>query len=75
MDARTTTSDNIRLRRAVALKRRVVNHEYAAQIAAHARAVERHARKLARLHTKKKAEAVAMAGHTKYAQSLYLEVD
>ncbi len=41
---------------------RVVNHKYAAQIAAHARAVERHARKQARLHAKIKAEAIAVAG-------------
>ncbi len=38
------------------------NHKYAAQIAAHARAVERHKRKLVRLHAKIKFEAVAIAG-------------
>jgi hypothetical protein len=32
------------------------------QIAAHARAVERHARKLVRVHAKIKAEAIVMAG-------------
>jgi hypothetical protein len=45
-----------------ALKLRVVQHKFAAQIAAHARAVERHARKLRRLHAKINAEATAIAG-------------
>ncbi len=47
---------------ASALKLRVINHKFAAQIAAHARAVERHARKLVRLHAKIKAEAMAISG-------------
>ena len=45
-------------RRRHALKLRVVHHKYAAQIAAHARAVELYARKLVRLHARIKAEAV-----------------
>jgi hypothetical protein len=45
-----------------ALKLRVVQHKYAAQIAAHARALECHARKLQRLHAKINAEAIAIAG-------------
>ncbi len=63
MDAHTT-ANNIRSHQSDALKLRVVNHKYyaAAQIAAHARAVERHARKLFRLHAKNKAEAIAIAG-------------
>jgi hypothetical protein len=59
MDAHTTAHYNIRSHHTDALKLRVVNHEYAAQIAAHARAVER---KLVRLHAKIKAEAMTMAG-------------
>jgi hypothetical protein len=63
MDSITTiANNNTRSHHANALKLRVVNHKYAAQIAAHARAVERHARKLARLHAKTKAEALAIAG-------------
>ncbi len=50
------------LRKEHALQLRVVQHKYAAQIAAHARAVERHARKLKYLHSKIEAEAVAIAG-------------
>jgi hypothetical protein len=50
------------LRKEHALKLRVVQHKYAPQIAAHARAVERHARKLKYLHSKIEAEAVAIAG-------------
>ncbi len=50
------------LRKEHALKLRVVQHKYAAQIAAHARAVERHARKLKYLHSNIEAEAVAIAG-------------
>jgi hypothetical protein len=45
-----------------ALELRVVHHKYAAQIAVHARAVERHTRKLVRIHARIKAEAVAIAG-------------
>ena len=45
-----------------ALKLCVVQHKYAAQVAAHARALERHARKLQRLHAKINAEATAIAG-------------
>ncbi len=41
---------------------RVVQHKYAAQVAVHARALERHARKLQRLHAKINAEAAAIAG-------------
>ena len=62
MDAHTTANNNIRSHHTNALKLRVVNHEYAAQIAAHARAVERHACKLVRLHAKIKAEAIAIPG-------------
>jgi hypothetical protein len=40
----------------------VVQHQYAAQIAAHARAVERHARKLLRLHAKINSKATTIAG-------------
>ncbi len=43
-------------------KLRAVKHKYAVQIAAHACAVEQHARKLVRLHAKIKAEAIAIAG-------------
>jgi hypothetical protein len=50
------------MRKEHALKLRVVQHKYAAQVAAHARALERHARKLQRLHAKIKAEATAIAG-------------
>jgi hypothetical protein len=42
-------------------KNAVVQHKYAAQIAAHARAVERQARKPWRLHAKINAEATAIA--------------
>jgi hypothetical protein len=62
MDAHTTANNNIPSHHTDALKLRVVNHKYAAQIAAHARDVARHARKLLGLHAKSKAEAVAMAG-------------
>jgi hypothetical protein len=61
MGARTT-ANTIRSPRPDALKLRLVNHKYAAQITAHARAVERHARKLVGLRAKIKAEAIAMAG-------------
>ncbi len=44
------------------LKLRVVQHQYAAQIAAHARALEHHARKLQHLHAKINTEATAIAG-------------
>ncbi len=49
------------MRREHALKLRVVQHKYAAQIAAHARALERHVRKLQHLHAKINAEATAIA--------------
>jgi hypothetical protein len=66
MNAHTTTTNNKTCsHHAIALKLRVVNHKYAAKIAAHARAVERHARKLVRLHgvhANIKAEAMAIAG-------------
>jgi hypothetical protein len=65
MDARTAAiaTDAARIRKGHALKLRVVQHKYAAQIAAaHARAVERHACKLLRLHAKINAEATAIAG-------------
>jgi hypothetical protein len=44
------------------LKLRVVQHKYAAQVAAHAHALESHARKLQHLHAKINAEATAIAG-------------
>ncbi len=50
------------MRKEHTLKLRVVQHKYAAQIAAHARALERHARTLQRLHAKINAEATAIAG-------------
>jgi hypothetical protein len=50
------------LHHANALKLRVVNHKHAAQIATHARAIERHKRKLVRLHAKIDVEAIAIAG-------------
>jgi hypothetical protein len=50
------------MRKEHALKLRVVQHKYAAQVAVHARALERHARKLQRLHTKINKEAAAIAG-------------
>jgi hypothetical protein len=62
MDAHTTTNNNnTRSHHANALKLRVVNHKYAAQIAAHARAIERHARKLVWLYAKIDVEAIAIA--------------
>jgi hypothetical protein len=48
------------MRKEHALKLRVVQHKYSAQV--HARALERHARKLQHLHAKIKAEAIATAG-------------
>jgi hypothetical protein len=64
MDTRTAAiaADAARIRKGHVLKLRVVQHKYAAQIAAHARAVERHARKLLRLHAKINAKATAIAG-------------
>ena len=50
------------MRKELALKLRIVQHKYAAQVAAHARALERHTRKLQRLHAKINAEATAIAG-------------
>jgi hypothetical protein len=50
------------MRKEHALKLRVVQDNYAAQIAAHARTLERHAHKLQRLHAKINAEATAIAG-------------
>jgi hypothetical protein len=44
-----------------ALKLCIVQHRNAAQVAAHARALERHARKLQRLHAKVNAEATAIS--------------
>ncbi len=44
------------------LKLRVVQHKYAAHVASHARAFERHERMLQRLHAKINAEATAIAG-------------
>jgi hypothetical protein len=55
-------ADLARMRKEHALKPRVVQHKYAAQIAAHARAVECHARKLQRLRAKINAKATAIAG-------------
>ncbi len=50
MDARTAAiaADAARISQGHALKLRSVQHKYAAQIAAHTRAVERHARKVLR---------------------------
>jgi hypothetical protein len=50
------------MRKEHALKLRVVQHKYAAQVAAYARALERHACKLQRLHAKINAKATAIAG-------------
>ncbi len=50
------------MRKEHALKLRVVQNKYAAQVAVHARALERHARKLQHLHAKINAEAIATAG-------------
>ncbi len=52
------------MRKEHALKLRVVQHKYAAQVAvqAGARALECHARKLQRLHAKINTEATAIAG-------------
>jgi hypothetical protein len=50
------------MRKEHALKLRAVQHKYAAQVAVHARALERHERKLQRLHAKINAEAAAIAG-------------
>jgi hypothetical protein len=63
MDARTAViaSDAARIRKGHTLKLCVVQHKYAAQIAAHARAVERHASKLVRLLAKFTAKAIAIA--------------
>jgi hypothetical protein len=49
------------MRKEHALKLCVVQHKYAAQVAAHARALERHVRKLQRLHDKINAGATAIA--------------
>ncbi len=49
------------MRKEHALKLRFVQHKYAAQVAVHARALERHARKLQRLHAKINKEAAAIA--------------
>jgi hypothetical protein len=64
MDARTAAiaADADRIRKGHALKLHVVQHKYAAQVAARASALERHARKLQRLHAKINAEATAIAG-------------
>ncbi len=45
------TCNGFRAGHAAAHKLRVIHHKYTAQIAAHTRAVERHARKLVRLHS------------------------
>jgi hypothetical protein len=45
-----------------ALKLHVVQHKYAAQIASHARELDRHARKLQPLHAKINAKTTAIAG-------------
>ncbi len=64
MDALTAAiaADAARIRKGHALKLRVVQYKYAAQVVAHARALERHERKLQRLHAKINAEATAIAG-------------
>jgi hypothetical protein len=46
----------------MAIARANMRHKYAAQVAAHARALERHARTLQHLHAKINAEAIAIAG-------------
>ncbi len=55
-------ADAARIRTGHALKLCVIRHKYAAQIAAHARAIECHARKLLRLHAKIDAETITIAG-------------
>jgi hypothetical protein len=45
-----------------ALKLRVVRRKYAARIAAYARAMERHAQMLVRLHARINTESIAIAG-------------
>jgi hypothetical protein len=62
MDASTTAiaADAARICKGYALKLRVVQHKYAAQITTHARAIERHARKLLCLHAKINVEATAI---------------
>jgi hypothetical protein len=61
-----TATDSACIRAGHVLKLCVVHYKYAAQIAAHARAVERHALKLVLLHARIKAEAVAIAGPDYY---------
>ncbi len=62
MHARLNDMAIARATKGHALKLRVVQHMYAAQVDAHARALERHACKLQRLHAKINAEATAIAG-------------
>ncbi len=64
MYARTAdiATDATRIRKGHTLKLCIVQYKYAAQITAHARAVERHARKLQHLHAKINAEAIPIAG-------------
>ena len=65
MDARTATTisaHSARDRKAQALKLRVIHHKHAGQIAAHARIVRIHARKLLKLQKEIEREAVAVAG-------------
>ena len=66
MDARTATviatADSARDRKAQALKLRVIHHKHAGQVAAHARLVRMHARKLLKLQKEIEREAVAIAG-------------
>jgi hypothetical protein len=45
-----------------ALRLRVVRHKYAARIAAHARAMERHAHMLVHLHARINTESIPIAG-------------
>jgi hypothetical protein len=68
MDARTATiaAVSAHIRACNALKLRVIHHKYAAQIAAHARAMEMYARKLRKIHAKINAQAIAIAGSDRF---------
>ncbi len=63
------------MRKEHALKLRVVQHKYAAQVAAHVRALERHARKLQRLHAKINAEAATTIAVADFADHHTLGFD
>jgi hypothetical protein len=65
MHPRTTAiiaANAVRIRDGHALKLRVVHYKHAAKIAAHARIVHLHAKKLLKLEQEIKSEAVAIAG-------------